>query len=736
VRTVVLGDAGIGKTRLANELVSHVRDEATVLTGHCVSYGEGATYLPLIEMLEADELRERLRGDTAAASSAELFWEVRGHFEALARERPLVLVFDDVHWAEPTLLDLIDYLTEHSASVPLLVVCLARPELLERRPPWRDDAIMLGALEDRACAALLEDLPGGAQLETDLRSRVLEAAGGNPLFVEQLVAFVADGEVAAIPPSIEMLLASRIDALPPGERAVLEDAAVVGTEFTSVLLRELVPEPGALDDRLLALERQGLVDAHGFRHVLIRDVAYASIPKALRAELHERLADVLATQGEADELVGYHLEQAYDYCVELDAVDRRARRLAEDAGARLGDAGIRAWKRGDAPATINLLGRATALLPAGDARRGELLCELGTALATAGEIARAEETVVAAASQPAERRIELRAKVEVGRLHIFTGGRETADELLALAMDAVPVFEATRDERALGRTWRIIGTVQGAVACRNAVWQAAAEEALIHYRAAGWPVATCLAEIAAALYYGPAPAVEALHRCETLLAEASIGGEAGVLVFAGGLQAMLGEIGTGRGMVKSARERYEDLGQSNLAATSCAVIEADIERLAGDDSVVEQVLRANYGVFERMNEVAHMAGCSAELADTLYRQERYDETAEWVERARRGRADDRPTQFLWRAVSAKLAARSGSADGEALAREAVRLADETDALNQRARVWLDLSEVLELRGEVDEAAQALRTAISLYEKKENRVAAGAARMRLEMLVPA
>jgi DNA-binding SARP family transcriptional activator len=736
VRAVVLGDAGIGKTRLANELISRVHGEATVLTGHCVSYGEGATYLPLIEMLDAGELRERLRGDNDAASSAELFWEVRGHFEALARERPLVLVFDDVHWAEPTLVDLIDYVVERVTDVPLLVVCLARPDLLDRRPAWGDGAILLGPLGDTESEALLAALPGGPQLEPAVRARVLETAEGNPLFVEQLLTFVAEDDGGAIPPSIDALLASRIERLPAAERSVLEDAAVVGREFSTAALRELVDEPGMLHERLLALEQRGFVDGETFRHVLIRDVAYSLIPKALRADLHERLGDRLAQRGEPDEVVGYHLEQAYEYCVELDAVDRRARRLAEDAGARLGDAGIRAWKRGDAPATINLLGRATALLPADNPRRGELLCELGGALATAGETARAEEVLIAAASPAAERRIELRAHVELGRLRFTRGAEESADDLLALAMDAVPVFEAARDERSLGRTWRFAGYLQGAVMCRMAVWQSAAEEALIHYRAAGWPAATCLGEIAAALYHGPVPTSDAARRCEQLLANATIGGEATLLCFLGGLRAMQGDIENARLLLRQARALYEDLGQLAPAATNLSMVEAEVERHAGEPAAAARILLANYELLERIGEVAYLPNCAAELADMLYRQGRYAEATTWVERARQGRADDLATEISRRAVAAKLAARAGKTNARAIADEAVKLARETDSLNQRARVWLDFGEVLELCGREQEAAAAVRSAIELYEAKENAIAAAVARSRLRELVPA
>ena len=335
----VLGDAGIGKTRLARELISSLDDEATVLVGRCVSYGEGATFLPLVEMTGRDVLE--------AGSTGEIFLAARRLFEELAAERPLLLVFEDVHWAEPTLLDLIEYLGAQATGSPILALCLARPNLLAERAGW-SASLLLEPLTDEQAREL-----AGAAPHAD---RILEIAEGNPLYVEQLLAYVEEGGPEAldtVPGSIEALLASRLDRLDPRELAVLRRAAVVGRRFSRAELDDLAPDEEPTR-QLQTLAERGLVherdELFRFHHVLVRDVAYRGIPKSERSELHELAARGLDRRNGADELVGYHFEQAFVYLKELSGPKERAHTLAREGGERLGRAGIRAWKRADAPA--------------------------------------------------------------------------------------------------------------------------------------------------------------------------------------------------------------------------------------------------------------------------------------------------------------------------------------------------------------------------------------------------
>jgi DNA-binding SARP family transcriptional activator len=762
---LVLGEAGIGKTRLAVELTARFTAAATVLVGRCVSYGTGATYLPLTEIIRQigtrTEFRRLLAGEDHAeliatrlaelsgetelpVAGGETFWAVSRLLAALARQRPVLLVLEDLHWAEPTLLDLIDYMAQRTADAPVLLLGLARPELLEQRPGWSEiESSRLEPLSSEDCAVLLENL-GNASGE--LRSRILRTAGGNPLFIEQLLAHaIEDGEPETLPPSLDALLTSRLDRLDPGERSILQRAAIAGREFSRGAVVHLVPkeDASAVRETLQALVRKGLLEeadreTFRFHHVLIRDAAYATLPKAQRAELHERLARWLGRRrAPADELVGFHLERAFRYLEELEAVDDRALRLAGEAGTKLGMAGLRAWRRADVAATVSLLGRAVELLPRSDPVRLELSCELGLALRTSGEIGRAEEVLREAAETAAaegRRRLELRARLEHANVRLSSHPEGSAGELLELATEAIPTFEGLGDDRALGRAWLLAGYVRGGLHCQNAEWNHAAERALVHYRRGGWPTAACYGEIATSLYYGSAPVPDAILRCEQLLDEVSDrGGEAHVLVWLGGLEAFRGRLDRSRRLVDQAKTIFEELGYRIAVADACGAVLAEIELLADRPEAAEVSLRASCEVLRAMREGALLASRAAELADSIYRQGRYDEAATWARVAEEhAAADDVGAQFLRRGVEAKLLARRLSfAEAEALAREAVALAEGTDALNNRGKLLLDLGEVLRLGGKSVEAVESIELALERVEQKGNVLAVERTRLLLE-----
>jgi len=247
---------------------------------------------------------------------------------------------------------------------------------------------------------------------------------------------------------------------------------VLGREFSRAGVLALSPGEQALPQpaALMSLAAKRLVvlgdaDEHRFHHALVRDVAYRGISKSVRALLHERAADWLDAARQApDEVIGSHLEQAYRYRVELGPPDGHARRLADDAGRRLGAAGVRAWKRADSATTLNLLGLATSLLAPDDVLRLELLCELGLAAWAAGEPERPHAVlreVAETAMRAGERRLELRALIDSAHVALFRDPEGRSDELLTLAAKAIPIFEALGDDRSLGRTWLGLAFVQG-----------------------------------------------------------------------------------------------------------------------------------------------------------------------------------------------------------------------------------------------------------------------------------
>jgi DNA-binding SARP family transcriptional activator len=720
VLCTVVGDAGIGKTRLARELIREVRDEAAVLVGRCVSYGEGATFLPLTEMLGADVL--------AVGSTGEIFLAARRRLEELAAERPLVLLFEDVHWAEPTLLDFIAYLTAQAVDRSILVLCLARPDLLAERD-WTA-SLVLAPLSDADARELAGD---------EHADRIVEIAEGNPLYVQQLAAYVAEeGESAleSVPGSIEGLLASRVDRLGTDARALAQRAAVVGRRFSGAALAAL-GSTNALD----RLERDGFVhrgrDAYRFHHVLVRDVVYAGTPKAERAELHERHADWLDGQPEGtDELVGYHLEQAAGYLGELSASEQRVARLAENAGRRLGAAGIAAWKRGDAAATANLLGRAISLLPDREPERLDLMCELGSALRVRGALAQAQETLTRARKEAAAagvRKVEVRAEVALLYIALTLDPSTGTDRLLERALASIPILEDARDDRALGRSWFYVFTVYGPWRCRYDEAVPAAYKAMHHYEGSGWPSSVMLGALAAALMNGPTPVGEAIRSCEELMSGADLNGRANLLSPLAVLYAMTGSFDKAEHSIRTSRATFVELDQPLASEIICGDVEARIELLRGDLLRAQEALERSYAVLREHGDRSYLPTRAARLAGILAQRGERESARRLLDEAKStSTPDDILTEWLWRVAESRLMMQSDESEGaERLARDAIAILDETDTLNYQADCRVALADVLVAAGRADEAETALREALPLYERKGNAVASGRTRARLD-----
>ena len=383
----ILGPAGVGKSRLAQEFLAEI--DATVVSARCLSYGEGITYWPAVEIVKQllgtepaeDPAVAALLGHGQAATD-EIAFGVRKLLEARAAERPLIVLLDDLHWGEPAFFDLVEQVADLSRDAPILLLCLARPELLDRRPGWSGGklnatSVLLEPLAADETDELIDGLLDGHPLDIGLRRRIAAAAEGNPLFVEEMLAMVHElgADEVSVPPTIQALLAARLDQLPRPERATLERGAVEGQVFHRGAVEALAPEETHVATHLLGLVRKELVrpspatlagdDAFRFRHLLIRDAAYEALPKATRADLHERFADWMGEHGaelvELDEILGYHLEQAARYRLEL---GKPAPELAARAAALLAAAGVRALDRVDMHAAANLLPRAIESLRA------------------------------------------------------------------------------------------------------------------------------------------------------------------------------------------------------------------------------------------------------------------------------------------------------------------------------------------------------------------------------------
>jgi class 3 adenylate cyclase len=742
----VLGPPGIGKSRLAREFEAVLIVNAKVLSGRCLPYGEGITYWPLVEIFREADAEEELTAALSAGATEEIFWSVRKAFEQRSRDRPLALVIEDVHWAEPTLLDLLEHLVSWTRNAPLFLLCLARPELLDVRPAWGGQAnakmLSLEPLSQAESDDLIEELLGDSQLDVDARTRVREVAEGNPLFVEQLLAMLEEGgDADRVPATIQALLAARVDALPDEERTVLEHASVAGLEFEWEALAKLASDgkrpPGA---RLAALVRKELIrpheaieDSFRFRHMLIRDAAYERIPKMLRSELHERFAGWLEGRGEEfDEIIGYHLEQAYRRLVELGPIGEHAQQLAERAAERLSASGRQAYARADTPAAVNLLGRASALLPSNDRRRVSLLGFLGRALMDAGDLERSDSVLSEAVECGREAGEDLAAAdAAVARFYLRAHTMpEMSDEEVAQELQGViHLFEEHGDEAGLARALSLAGMLRywrgEAAAAIVDLEQAASYARRVGDRA---QEAQSLQYVLMATLWGPTTVHDALARVEEIRgrAESNRRLEVTLLQTRAQLEAMQGHFDSARGLLAQAKTLAEELGLEVILASGVAHQAGYIELLAGDAAAAERALRPACEALERIGDWGHFAFLAPKLADALFVQGGNEADAlrltELVERnATPGVADE---DIGWRRVRSKLLASQGDIEeAERLAREATARAALTDLLDDHAHALADLAEVLRLGGRPQESADALEKAIHLHEQKGNVVAA-------------
>jgi class 3 adenylate cyclase/tetratricopeptide (TPR) repeat protein len=809
VLATVIGVPGVGKSRLALEFLASISDRATILRGRCLPYGEGITFWPLSDvvrqaagitegdlvedarsrieaLLPKTEERTAIRDRVAAAVGLgegagelrETFWAIRKVLEALAADRSLVVVFDDIQWAEPTFLDLIEYLEGWIRDAPVLIVCLARPDLLEARREWATTAtatatatviVALAPLTGEESDRLIDNLLGQSELPAHLRRRIAETAGGNPLFVEEMLGmlidqgqlrregarWVAAGDLSSVPtpPSIQALLAARIERLPEGERAILQRASVVGKVFWWGAVAKLSPaaDRERVGSLLQALVRRELIrpdespfsgeDAFRFRHILIRDAAYASLPRAARADLHERFAGWLErTIGERaeeyEEILGYHLEQSL--VTRLTPRTEGDRELAARASRLLSSAGRRALNRDDAKAALNLLSRASQLIPE-EPENLAIMQWLSQATRLTGDYRRAEEVLrdlEERARAAGDLGMEWRAKIGQAWLLAITT-KATFEEIVGPADRAIEIFSRLGDEWGLSRTWSLLAWAHFN-AGRAGEAQEANARAAAHARSAGdaseeMKIFVGLASNAA---FGPMPVEEALGLCRELLEQVKgqPGHEAGVDLSRGLLEAMRGNFNAARTAMIHARSLWVDLGNTHRLA-GMTFDAADVEWYAGDTHAEERERRSGYEAFGKMGAWGLRATSAAGLARALVELGRNDEALELTRESEElAGEDDITAQVPWRGARAKVLARRGATEEAVrIAREGVAIAERTDWLNLRGDARMDLAEVLRLMGREDESRQNIQLAIELFEQKGNSVMASRARTFLEQL---
>jgi tetratricopeptide (TPR) repeat protein len=664
-----------------------------------------------------------------------------------------MVVFEDLHWAESTLLDLVEYLAVQQGPSPVVLVCVARPELREQRPTWaagteRAISIELTPLTEDSAAALLDSLAEDQRIPPSTQARLLETAAGNPLYLEQLAASLSEQAGSetrpALPPTIQALLGARLQRLGPGASSVLACAAIIGKDFGLQSVRELLP-PEARDPlgrNLQTLIAKGLVehdpsdrrpaDEYSFRHILIQEAAYRAIPKSSRAELHHRFADWLEhadTEQTAQhaEIAGYHLEQAVRYLSELRPAAVQASDLPRRGATHLENAGRAAHDRGDALAAVKLLDRAVALLPTEDPALARLCTSLGTALAEAGQLHQARAMLdraqrAAAACQDEGQRAQ--AQVQALTLSLRMDPNGAAPDIARALPSLERGFDLSGDELGLCLTMRLqaaLHWIHGRSAAAEDAWRRAASFArLVNDRR---QLIEILGWLASAALWGPTPAPEGIRQCNAYLAEAGNhpSGQAVILHHLAGLHAMQDDTETARTMLRRAKELLDTLGPTmNAVLTEPA---AFVAMLAGDPETAESHLRLQYESLSRMGDKAFLATTAALLGRAIVAQgaSRYAEAARLIAVSRAaGAGQDLCAEIVGQGLEARLLGCDGRhAEAERLAHQAVTAAAQTDLLGDHADAALSLAHVLAMADRHADAHIAAIQARDLYQSKGN-----------------
>jgi len=749
----IYGEPGIGKSRLAREFLAGL-DGATVLTGRCLPYGEGITYWPLAEMVKVaagisdddpvEQAYEKLRAcceiDAVAdliglaagvleavegdRSQQEIAWAAREWAEQLAAAQPLVLVFEDIHWAEEPLLELIEHLASWVRKGPLLILCLARPELLDVYPGWgggrvRATAIELEPLprsesEELVDALLDEPLPIG------LRAALLEKTEGNPLFVEETVRMLAegdgDGRVVRIPDTLQALIAARIDNLPYAEKAVLQRAAVIGRVFWEGALAHLAPELEDVEDVLESLDMRELIvresrstisgeRAYRFKHVLIREVAYAGLPKSSRAQHHERFARWLQERAgeELLEIRAYHLDQAAQLLAELDGSPPRE--LTAEAAQALYVAGKRALGREANLAGRKLVLRALELEPSLERRYTAAVA--ARRLADYPAVASEMEEVLREAREAGDRAREGRALYALAEVALVRDAdvaraqelSERALEVLADDEDGAARFEALMIRARVGWWVGDLGDAKAQV-----------QEALDVARAAGRKdMEARAAQELAAIFVARLELDQAepyvTRACELAEESGSITARATALASRARLASIRGELDVSEQAFETARALYEEagaawaLGRTLLGLAWTLWQKGDLER-------AERTFRDSIRVLKGLEDRATLCESQRSLAQLLVQAGRLEEAERVALEARRtvGPQDQTSRATTRMALAAVRAAQGRDAEAEELLREALAIVSATDFRYTRLEVLRALATFLRAHGRGDEAA--------------------------------
>ncbi len=796
VLLTVLGEPGVGKSRLVQELLAGIGAGAWVLQGRCLPYGEGITYWPTVEMLtglaEADPrpLAEYLpgvahageilaglqtmRGDAQTATAREVAWAFRRLVETLAAQRPVVVVVDDVQWAEPGLVDLLDHLTDMSRGMPILLVCMARPEFQQTRPGWgagrqHSFTMALHPLSDADCHQLTAQLLG-PQVGEAFLGKVVAAAEGVPLFVEELTAMlVEDGHLVAadeggwqtaagldavtVPPSVQALLVARLDGLAPDLRQVIDVASVIGKTFYPDAVAVLVGEDlDPVTRRVEALVRADLVqstttdlaghDAYTFSHLLLRDAAYQGLTKARRAALHQALARWLQHQPAptvSPEVVAFHLEATATYRGALADPDPG---LAEEAAQLLLAAADRALALSDAAAAVGLANRAERLVPAPSRLRAEIVLTLSDAAYEAGDYptaVRCADEAGRIGADLGDEAVQWRARLQERLVEWWTDPSQRYDDIYSLTAQAIDALTAAGDDRGLTMAYLLRADSHNLLGQVRAM-SSDARQGLRHAHRAdrvgryGWILTR---RVLAPYLYGDGTPTEMEHVIDEISRE--FGNDPGVD------QALAAQ----RVMLPAYQGRLDEAAQrawahyrlslekgSTFQAAVCLVHDvAWCRQWTGDLAGAAESMAAAVELLASVGETGSRSTTLAHMAVILAQLGRDDDAQTALTQSQAITMDNDLANHLYHAATkGLLLARRGDSEGsERQFLEGLHIAATTELLLDQAELWLVRSLARQSLGDNAGALSAARRSLACCERKEQIPPIRTARARLAEL---
>jgi class 3 adenylate cyclase/tetratricopeptide (TPR) repeat protein len=767
----IYGDPGVGKSRLAREFVEGL-EGATVLAGRSLPYGESVTYWPLAEMVKSaagitdddpleiavEKLRDSCENEAIADllglasgvleavqgdhSQQEIAWAAREWVERMAHDQPLVLAFEDIHWAEDALLDLIEHLAEWVRDAPLLIIGLARAELLDVRPGWgggrlRATAIELEPLGRAESEDLVDALTSNEIIDAETREALLEKTEGNPLYLEETVRMLADCEgrpltefAARIPDTLQALIAARIDRLPADEKAVLQRASVIGRIFWGGAIAELadLDELESVLETLLlreflVLEPRSTISgetAYRFKHVLIREVAYSGLSKSMRADLHARFAGWLHERAgeELLEIRAYHLDQAAALITELEGGPPPD--LAHEAAEALEAAGRRSLAREANRSARKQLLRAFELEPTLERRyqAARAAWRLGDMPVVSKEM----ETVREEAAAEGDHWCEARALSALAEVALNRGGDVGEAERLAhLALDVAEADDSEPRFDALhvlntGAWWRGRLTDAERYAREQLALAQASGRRDLESRAA---VDLARAHMARKEY----------ELADTMLATArELADESGSIVARGFALSSSGDLATYRGQYAEAKPQLEEarvLFEESGVASALGRVLYRLSVVAWhqeDIDGAERLSRESIRTLLKLEDRGTLCEAQRQLAETLLLQGKLDEAERYAEAALETVGpQDMSSQASTRYTLAKVRRAQGRLDeAEKLLREAVEIIDQTEYREFGSDSLRDLAQLLRERG--DEEADVFERRLAESADADSRAA--------------